>query len=109
MESESEHHGEPTSPDAVKDLENQRLLLERENEERKEKLRRLKEEEKAAKVALEKGSFMLVKFQWMIMSVWFSYVIDTLQSVDLDNFLIAISLYIDVTHPKVFLRFLSCR
>ena len=55
LESESEVTDVP-SQDAIKDLEQQRRMLEKENEERKAKLKKLKEEEKAAKEALNKGT-----------------------------------------------------
>lgn len=46
---------EPPGVESLQGLEMQRKQLEKENEERKAKLRKLKEEEKAAKQALEKG------------------------------------------------------
>ena len=48
---------ELASHEAIHDLEQQRRMLERENEERKTKLKKLKEEEKAAKEALSKNCF----------------------------------------------------
>lgn len=45
----------PGDDDGLKDLEEQRRLLEKENEERQAKLQTLMEEEKAAKEIYEKG------------------------------------------------------
>ena len=61
VESENEMQADSSDP-MIKNIESERLLLEKENEERYAKLKKLKEEERAATEALKaQGTFYILK------------------------------------------------